>query len=243
MGLFDDLLGDHSSLDPFSSDFDPLLQIGATLDPAVLIGAGLSGDLGESGSFIADPLDLFGEQAEANQEALNELLQYSAQQGIAQQEMMDDEARAAFKPYYDQGVAAAGKLSALYTGEGDSGYTPSALYEYQKEKGLEGITAQQSKMGLRESSATAEREAGLVGGLAAEDVERYAGGLLSQVQMGSGSAQAMSQAGQVASGNIGALYSALGSGLNATSQAYGQARQASFQTAGNTVSNLGGFMG
>jgi len=222
----------------FALGYDPL---------GVLTGSGIAGGdspLGEYGMLAADPLDLFGAQASANQDEINRLLQYSAQEGIAQQQRMEDEARAAFKPYYDQGVEAAGKLASLYSGNvADSGYQPSELYKYQLEQGKEGITAQQSKRGLLHSSATEERKAGLVSGLAAEDVERYAGGLLSQVQMGSGSAGAMSAAGQAASGNIAGLYSALGGGLNTSAQAYGQQRQSSFQTAGNTLSNMGAYFG
>ena len=188
---------------------------------------------------VNDPFDLMGTKAAENQAKIAKILTQSAQAGIAQQEQQEALLQERYQPYYESGVGAIGKLSALYTGEGETGYEPSKLYEYQKEKGLESITAQQSKMGLRESSATSEREAGLVSGLAAEDINRYAGGLLSQVQMGAGSAEAMSAASSAVSGNISGLYGALGQGVNTSYQAQGQANKASWGTLGNALGSMG----
>jgi len=208
------------------------------------IGLGRDTNIGRINSDFSDPLDLLGMRAAETRGSIEEILLRSAKAGVRQQENMEAQLREQYQPYRDAGVAALGKLSSLYMGDTEAaGYKPSELYEYQKEKGMEGITTQQSKMGLRESSATSEREAGLVSGLASEDIERYAGGLLSQVQMGSGAQQDMAAAGSSVSGQIGSLYSALGQGLNTNIQAYGQARQASLNTFGNSMSKLGSYMG
>lgn len=193
---------------------------------------------------VNDPFDLMGTKAAENQAQIAAILTQSAQAGIAQQEQQEAFLQERYQGYYDQGVNALGKLSSLYSGDVEgSGYTQSATYDYQLEKGREGIDTQQAKSGLLNSSSTAKREAGLVSGLAAEDMNRYEGGLLSQIQMGAGSAEAMSAASQSVSGNIGSLYGALGQGLNTSLQNMGQARQASMGTLGNSLSSAGAYMG
>ena len=189
---------------------------------------------------ISDPMDLFGGRAGAARDEISGILTASAQEGIAMQEEQESFLRDRYDPYYQGAVGEDGALSNLQTMAqgGEMDYTPSRLFEYQKRKGLENIKTGQAKAGLLYSSATETRKAGFMGDLAAEESERAYGGQLSRVQMGAGAAGAVSAAGANVSGNIGALYSSLGAGLNVTQQAYGQGRQASFQTAGNTLGNL-----
>lgn len=177
---------------------------------------------------------------------LKNLLALSARvvpEEVAALEEQESFMRDMYDPYYQGAVGEDGALSNLQTMAmgGEMDYTPSRLFEYQKRKGLENIKTGQAKAGLLHSSATESRKAGFMGDLAAEESERAYGGQLSRVQMGAGAAGAVSAAGSSVSGNIGALYSNIGSRLNLTQQAYGQAKQAIFQTAGNTLSNLAAY--
>lgn len=195
------------------------------------------------GSFIVDPMDLFGKRAKYAQEEITAILTQSAQASIAQQEEQEAFVRERYEPYYQAAVGEGGALGALSTMAmgGEMDYKPSRLFEYQKRKGLENIKTGMAKGGLLHSSARMGKEAEFMGDLAAEESERIYGGQLSRLQMGAGGAEAVGAAGRQVSGNIGSLYSGLASGLNVTQQAYGQARQASMQTAGSTLMNLSAY--
>lgn len=191
------------------------------------------------GSFIVDPMDLFGKRAKYAGEEIKALLSQSAQESIAQQEEQEAYLRERYQPYYEAATEEGlPTLEAMAMG-GEMDYTPSRLFEYQKEKGLERIKTGAAKAGLLHSSATKRRRGEFVADLAGEEAERAYGGQLSTVQLGSGAAEAVGAAGSAVSGQIGALYSNLASGLGATSQFYGQAREAALTSAGSTLMNIG----
>lgn len=231
-------------LNPFSTG--NILQ--DLYDPAGLsTGTGLAGGdtpLGDFGQLLADPMDLAGHQAEQAQTAITDILTKSAQEGIAQQEEQEAFLRERYDPYYQGAVGEGGALGGIQAMAGlggDVDYTPSRLYEYQKRKGLEGIKTSMAKSGLLHSSAREQRTAEFMGDLSAEEAERAYGGQLSRLQLGTGAAEAVGAAGRSVSGQIGGLYSGLASGLNVTTQAYGQARESSFGSAGNTLGNLAAY--
>lgn len=187
----------------------------------------------DQGNFL-DPMDLTGDRAAATRNKIRDILVASAEAGVAAQKEMQAKSEEMFKPYYEAGLRSFGDLRSMATG-GDlpEGYQPSKLYEYQTEQGNKAITASATKQGLLHSSATDQRRADLASGLAAEEAQRVYGGELSTVQLGTASADSINAASRSLGGNVGSLYSNLGSSLNANTQAYGQARKSSMDSLSN----------
>ncbi len=190
--------------------------------------------IGAIANYASDPLDLWGVRAGNARSDIREILTNSAQAGIDEQARMQGQIAEMFKPFYDQGLKSFGDLRSMATGGGlPEGYQPSKLYQLQSEQGNKSITAGQAKSGLLHSSATEQKRSDLGAGLAAEEAQRIYGGTLGSVQMGTNSANSINAASRSLGGNVGSLYSNLGSSLNANTQAYGQARQNSMDSLSN----------
>lgn len=181
--------------------------------------------------FLQDP---FG--AEEAAEEAGEIAERSALEGIETLEQQNELLQALYQPYYEQGAEALPILQQMISGtyEGE----PSKLYEYQKETGERAIKRRRAAGGSLGSSGAEQELAGFYGDIAAEEAERQYGGVLSQIQLGSGSLNAIQGASSALSGNVGSIYSNLGAQSSAISQQLGGARQSAYQTLANTLGNL-----
>jgi hypothetical protein len=198
--------------------------------------------LGETGQFAADPFDLLGERAGQTQEDISGILEESAQAGIDAQEARREQIRQLYEPWYNAAVnEGLPQLQAMANG-GDIDYTPSRLYEYQKDRGERNINRQSAAGGLSESSARQENLSDFRLGLAQEEMDRLYAGQLSRVQLGSGASNAISAASQTLGGNVAGLYSNLGSGLNTAQQQYGEARQSSYAGLSSSLDGMSQYM-
>lgn len=198
--------------------------------------------LGELGQTAADPFDLLGERAGAAQEEISGILEQSAQAGIDAQEEMREQIRVMYEPWYNAAVnEGLPQLQAMATG-GEIDYTPSRLYEYQKDRGERNIKRQMAAGGLSESSASQEKLSDFRLGLAQEEMDRLYQGELSRVQLGSGAADAVGAASRTLGGNVAGLYSNLGGGLNLASQQYGEARQSAYTGLSSSLSGMSQYM-
>lgn len=187
--------------------------------------------------FVKDPLGV----QDAAQEA-SEIAEESTMTGVQMLEEQQQTVEDLYADYYEQAVSGAlPDLQAMIMG-GDVDYTPSKLYEYQKELGTRNIRRIQAAKGKLGSSGTEQRLAGFYGDLAAEEAERMYGGTLSQLQIGSGAASAISAAGGTMAGNVGSLYSNLGQQQANITQQAGGARQALYQSYSNALSGLSQYM-
>lgn len=199
------------------------------------------GEYGETIQMIADPLDLRGVRAEQAAEEARNILMSSAASGIESLEAQHTILKELYEPYYTQATETAlPALQAMITGEYD--YKPSAIYELQKEVGERAIKRGRAARGALGTSGTEMELASLRTGLLTEDIERDYGERLAQLQLGAGSASAISAASGALSGNVGSIYGALGEQQAAISNVYGQARQSAYSTLGNTLQNLGLYM-
>lgn len=197
---------------------------------------------GETGEFLADPMDLFGVRAGRTQAEINRLLEQSASESISSQERIRSKIMERYEPFYQEAVSGAlPEIQNLVFG-GDVDYTPSKLYEYSLAKGTRNIKRTQAAKGLLDSSATEEKLMDLKMGLAQEDVDRLYKGQLSRLQLGSGAADAVSAASSSLSGNISSIYSNLASGLSASESAYGRARESAYQGLSSTLMGLASYM-
>jgi hypothetical protein len=231
--------------DPKSAAVGGIDQLGGSelglFDPAgVLTGTGAAGgELGTSAQFLADPLDLFGIRANQTAEDIHNALVSSTRRGLDEQRRQLGEIERLNEPFRREALESAlPSLRALATGEGETGFQPSRLFQLQKEQGQRDIRRQAAAAGKFGSTQRQEQEADLVSGLAREDLERFERGLLAQLQAGIGSTQALSAAGQTLGAAGAALHSNLGAQQNIAQQNLGAQRQASFQSA---ASGLGGL--
>lgn len=198
--------------------------------------------LGETGQTIADPLDLFGFRAQASLEEQYGIAEESAAAGITSMEEQAARLEELYAPYYNQAVTGAlPQLQSMIMG-GDVDYTPSKLYEYQKDVGTRNIKRQQAAKGQLGSSGTEAKLANLYSDLASEESERAYGGYLSQLQLGSGAAGAVESASTSTAGNVGSLFSNLGAQQQAIYSNYGDARQSAYQGLSNTLSGISQHM-
>jgi hypothetical protein len=183
-----------------------------------------------------------GEQAEEDRAAISAILEESAASGIAAQEEQRARIKEMYAPYYESAVSGGlPQLQAMAEG-GEIDYTPSRLYEYSKERGERNIRRIQASKGQLESSATEERLSDFRLGLAEEEMDRLYAGQLSRTQLGSGAADAVGAASRALGGNVGALYSNLGAGLNVAQQGYGQSRQSAYDGLAGALSGLSRYM-
>lgn len=187
--------------------------------------------LDKTESFIKDP---YGAEEAAEKAA--RIAEGSAIEGIETLEQQNELLQALYQPYYEQGEQALPILQQMISGTYEA--EPSKLYEYQKETGERAIKRRRAAGGSLGSSGREQEMAGFYGDLAAEEAERQYGGVLSQIQLGSGSLEAIQAASGSLSGNVGSIYSNLGAQSSAIAQNLGGARQSAYQTLANTMGNL-----
>lgn len=245
MGLFDSITDAISNITPdlgFSGSVGDILG-GFGLNPSGQFDI-LSGDsiFGEFGQFLSDPMDLFGVRAGQTREQISGILESSTAEGIKAQEEQRERIREMYEPWYQSAITESlPQLQAMASG-GEIDYTPSKLYEYQKKTGERNIKRTMAAKGLSESSASKEKLSDLRLGLADEEMERLYSGELSNVQLGSGAADAVSAASRSLGGNVGSLYTGLGGSLNLASQRYGDARQSAYQGLASSLSGMAQYM-
>ena len=192
---------------------------------------------------LADPLDLFGAQAAESLADQQAIAEGSAAEGIKSLEEQAAMIEKMYAPYYNQAVTGAlPQIMAMTLGAGDVDYTPSKLYEYQKDIGERNIRRTQAAKGQLGSSGTEAKLANLYGDLASEEAERAYGGYLSQLQIGSGAAGAVEQASTSTAGNVGSLYSNLGYQQQALYGNYGDARQSAYAGLSNSLQGISQYM-
>ncbi|MCP3924490.1 MAG: hypothetical protein GY714_18105 [Desulfobacterales bacterium] len=212
----------------------------AGIDPTTAIYRGME-DPDSVSSYLADPMDLFGKRADAALDEQQRVAEGSAAAGISSLEQQQKQIEELYAPYYDQAVSALPQLQAMIMG-GDVDYTPSKLYDYQKEIGERNIRRRQASKGQLGSTATKTKLASFYGDLAAEEAERAYGGYLSQVKMGTGAESAVSASGERTATNVGSLYGNLGQQQQAIYGNYGTARQSAYSGLANTLSGLSQYM-
>jgi hypothetical protein len=217
------------------------------------VGAGLTGDpvLGFGASkidpdvaeFLTDPLDLSGKRAREAQEGVNQLLLSSTRAGLEEQRGQLSELERLSAPFREAATETAlPTLRALATGQGEVGFTPSKLFQLQKEQGTRGIRRRLAAQGKFGSSQRFEEEADLISQLARADVERFERGNLAQLQAGIGTTEALGAAGQTLGAAGGALLSNLGQQQNIAQQNLGAQRRASFESAASGISGLASLL-
>jgi hypothetical protein len=185
-----------------------------------------------------DIFDFDSSKAQASQGRVSDILTQSAQENIALQEAQLEEIERLTAPFREAATGQAlPALSALAFG-GEVDFQPSQLFQQQLERGREGILRQQAGRGGLKTSRTFERLADLVGGLAAEDVGRFEQRQLGLLQTGLGSEEALRQAGTSLTGNIGAIRSGLGQGLNLSQQQLAQAQATGLSSLGSGLRGI-----
>lgn len=167
-------------------------------------------------------------------------LEQSANENIALQERQLAEIERITAPFREAATGTAlPSLSALALG-GDVDFQPSQLFERQLDRGRTGVLRGQAAGGAGvKSSRTFERLSDLVSGLAAEDFGRFEAGNLSLLNQGVTATGQLGQAGSQLTGNVGAIFSNLGQGLNVQGQQRGQAERARAQTLSGGIQGLG----
>lgn len=212
--------------------FDGLRKI---LDPGSIIFDEIGGDAEEWYDRIADPMDLFGEQAKGSRNTIDKILRGATDEGLAAARESYNLAKGYQQPYLDYSLAS---LSSLYEPQG-----PSLQYQRDLDRGTRAIDQGLAARGLRNSSFGQQQYADFLVDLGQEETRRQWGNRLNDVKIGTGAADSIGGA----AGNFGSagssLYSNLGQGLNSLASMYGQQRAASYQGAGNAIGNLGAFFG
>lgn len=206
-----------------------------TIDPFDFMGD-------ETESFLADPLDLFGERAEETRSEVSGIMERSTAAGIEETERQRQRIYELYQPYYESAVESAlPQLQALAEG-GQVDFEPSRLYEYSKERGERNIRRMQAAKGQLKSSATEEKISDLRLGLADEEIERLYQGQLSRIQLGAGAADAVGAASRSLGGTAAGLYSNLGAGMQSAYQSYGSARESAYQGLASSLRGLSQYM-
>lgn len=186
-------------------------------------------------SFADDP---FGQRESADR--ASQIAEMSAQQGIASLLEQQAQIEELYKPYYERGMEGLKTLESMALGDYQA--EPSKLYEYQKEIGERNIRRRQASKGQLQSTGTEQRLADFYQDLSTEEMERQYEGALMNVQIGAGAANRITAGSTSMAGGVGSLYQTLGERQAQISQGYGQSRQALYQTAANTMQNLGLYM-
>lgn len=194
-------------------------------------------------STIADPLDIFGTRATFTRGTIEDLLTSSTQEGLAEQRRQLEQLEQLNAPFRDVALEQSlPSLTALATGQGETGFQPSRLFQLQAEQGTRGIKRRLAAQGKLGSSQRFEETADLISGLAGEDIARFEAGNLAQLQAGIGSTEALSRAGTTLGAAGSALLSNLGAQQNIAAQNFGAQRQSSFQGAANTLGGLSSLL-
>lgn len=194
------------------------------------------------GEYITNPMDIFGREAGETLGGVRGVMFRSAQEGILAQEAQRERIQELYEPFYRGAVEGAlPQLQAMAEG-GEIEYTPSRLYEYQRERGERDIRRQMAARGLAASSAQAQRLSDLRLSLAQEEMDRLYSGQLSRLQLGAGAAGAISAAGGAIGRNIAGIYGGLGTGLAAAQQQYGLARQSAYRGLASALGGLATWM-
>lgn len=224
--------------------FNPFESAGP-LDPAgVFSGTGAAGgEFGSGAQFLADPLDLFGIRAGQTSASIDELLTQSTQEGLSEQRRQLEQLEQLNAPFRDVALGQSlPSLTALATGQGETGFQPSRLFQLQAEQGTRAIKRRLAAQGKFGSSQRFEETADLISGLAGEDIARFEAGNLAQLQAGIGSTQALNVAGTTLGAAGSALLSNLGAQQNIAAQNLGAQRQSSLQGAANTLGGLSSLL-
>lgn len=209
----------------------------AGLDPTSGIALGLS-DPGSASSYVADPLDLFGTRASADNEAIQNILTQSAESGIALNEAQLAQIEALTAPFRDASTNTALPTLSSFALGGDTGYTQSDLLTRQLASGREGILESRSAGSGVKSSGTFEDLASLASTLSAEDVSRYEQSNTDLLNTGLRAEEVLRQTGTSLGGTVGNIFGNLGTGLNTASQNLAQSQTTSANTLANGVSSL-----
>jgi hypothetical protein len=192
---------------------------------------------------IADPLDLTGNRAEAARDEASRTLEESAARGISSLQNQNAILEQLYKPFYDKSVSALPGLQDMISGNGmPEGYTPSKLYEFQKEQGERNINRGMAARGGYNSSGRKMKLASLYGDLGAEEATRAYGDVINQIQMGTGAANTLSGGNTAMGGAVGSLYGNLGAQQGQLAQMYGASRASAFQGLSNSLMGLSQYM-
>lgn len=194
-------------------------------------------------SAIADPLDIFGTRAGFTSETIDELLTGSTKAGLNEQRRQLAKLEQLNAPFRDVALEQSlPSLTALATGQGETGFQPSKLFQLQSEQGTRAIKRKLAAQGKFGSTQRFEETADLTSGLAGEDISRFEAGNLAQLQAGIGSTEALNRAGTTLGAAGSALLSNLGVQQNINRQNLGAQRQSSFQGAANTLGGLSALL-
>lgn len=228
----------------FKLSLNPLESYGP-LDPAgVISGTGAAGgEFGEGLQILADPLDLFGYQAEGTRGEAQTIQMQAAQDAIAAQQRMMDQVNAMYAPYREAATQGWGDYTSMAAG-GEGGQMPmSPQYQMEMARNTQAINrGMGSRGGFRSSGrGAALGEAALQAGQS--EAARQYGRQLDLQRMGTGAIQQMGQAGQAAGGNVGAAYGNLGQNINSMYQNYGAQRQQSLGQGANALYGAQSYFG
>lgn len=238
-----DFGGGLGFLDPTAAFQTDLGVVGGLVDPmGVTTGSGMAGGaFGETGMALADPLDLFGNQAAALSSKTGNIARQSAADAITAQEEMRRIIQEQLAPYQQGAAAALPDLQAMAT-EGAVDLPTSPQYEFERDEGLRNVNRGLSAQGLVGSTAGGQRASRFLNALGQEESGRQYGYSLDPVKTGLGAVSSLGSTNALAGQNIGSMYNALGSNLNTSLYNYGQQRQSSLQGAGNALQGLGSYL-
>lgn len=195
-----------------------------------------------AGGSFANWEDIFGGGADYT-ETFPTTPEGSAMASISQQESQRNKIKELYAPYYEGAIdEALPQIMSMITGEGELDYTPSKLYDYQKEEGERNIRRQMAARGISQSSGARDVLEEFRSDLTAEEADRLYGGRLSTLQLGSGAAGAVGAASRTLGGTVGSIYSLLGGQKAGEQVALGESRQSIYQGLANTLSGLSEYM-
>ena len=208
-------------------------------DPA----AGLrSGEFGETGQLIGDPLDIFGVRAGQTSDEINRLNELATQEAIESQQRQFGQVRDLFDPFAQAGQQPLSELVAAITGQGDFDFTPSEGFKTGLERGTRATRRGAAARGLLDSSGTEARLADLVNSLTGQEVQGQLESRLRPVQTAQQATGIIGGEAGRAAGQGSSAFSNLAQQSLINAANLGQARQASFQGAAGGLSGLANLL-
>lgn len=205
--------------------------IGDVLDPAgVFHDPDVSSEGGRALNTIFDPLDLFGNRAEATQEEMGDIIMQAAREAFESAEGRYEDIKRLQEPFLEYGEEG---LEQEYPQEF------SERYERDLQEGSNALNRSLAARGLSKSSYAGEQLSDLGLGLTEQELARQHQNKLNKLKIGQMAAGTAGRGGAQFAGSTGDIAAQKGAGIQNAMNAFGNQRAASMQGAGNLFQNLG----